>query len=350
MTSRIKKTIIRQQEKIAAGAYYESHQQLRVIAARYLKQLNYDAAADILAGGAKALLHAPGASASGGDLAIMLIVDVYNKAEWEAVPEGQGDLVGRGRKKRLIELLHEFPPEEPTRRRYINEMIAWSARFGELERGDREIHHEVGALFAQENEPYDAERHLAVGTTDSAEILARLEYEWYTYDEPHTAGIYALRAVIPYLLTGNLRNANKAFIIFTSRLSSPADPGKAQALNAQQVSSQSSDVNVYPSLPLLNFTSLLLLAIQSGSADLFRQLTRQYAHHTREVDGWERASAYIGELYFGIKIPKQSNALMDMMGMMFGSGAGQGSSRKPGKQQKNPAKVEAAPLPPMDLD
>lgn len=83
--------------RIAAGAYYESHQQLRVIAARYLKQSNYDAAADILAGGAQALLKAPGASASGGDLAIMLVKDVYNKAEWEATD----DEAGRKRKRTL---------------------------------------------------------------------------------------------------------------------------------------------------------------------------------------------------------------------------------------------------------
>jgi hypothetical protein len=66
-----------------------------VIAARYLKQSNYDAAADILAGGAKALLKAPGASASGGDLALMLVTDVYNKAEWDVTD----DEVGKQRKR-----------------------------------------------------------------------------------------------------------------------------------------------------------------------------------------------------------------------------------------------------------
>lgn len=84
--------------RIAAGSYYEAHQQLRVIAARYLKQSNYDAAAEILTGGAKALLRAgsqQGASASGGDLAIMLVVEVYNRAEWEISAD---DAESRGRK------------------------------------------------------------------------------------------------------------------------------------------------------------------------------------------------------------------------------------------------------------
>jgi hypothetical protein len=86
--------------RIADGAYYEAHQQLRVIAARYIKQSNYDAAAEILAGGAKELLKAgsqQGASASGGDLAIMLVLEVYNKAEWE-IKGGSDDAEGRARK------------------------------------------------------------------------------------------------------------------------------------------------------------------------------------------------------------------------------------------------------------
>uniref|UniRef100_A0A093UNY0 Golgi to ER traffic protein 4 n=1 Tax=Talaromyces marneffei PM1 TaxID=1077442 RepID=A0A093UNY0_TALMA len=257
MTSKIDKTIARQQEKIAAGSYYEAHQQLRVIAARYLKQSNYDAAAEILTGGAKALLRAgsqQGASASGGDLAIMLVVEVYNKAEWEIIPE---DAESRGRKKRLIELLREFPPDEPSRKRYITEMISWSSKFGPLERGDPELHHAVGSVYAEENEPYDAERHLVLGTIDSAETLAKLEFEWYTSDEAHTAAIYASRAVLPFLLTANLRSANKALLIFTcvSRLQTFHS---LRRKSAAQV------------------LTLLLIAVQRGSADLFRDLTRHY--------------------------------------------------------------------------
>ncbi|KUL82357.1 hypothetical protein ZTR_10523 [Talaromyces verruculosus] len=336
MTSKIDKTIARQQEKIAAGSYYEAHQQLRVIAARYLKQSNYDAAAEILTGGAKALLRAgsqQGASASGGDLAIMLVVEVYNKAEWEISAE---DAESRARKKRLIELLREFPPDEPSRKRYISEMIGWSSKFGPLERGDPELHHAAGSVYAEENEPYDAERHLVLGTTDSAETLAKLEFEWYTGDEAHTAAIYASRAVFPFLLTANLRSANKALLIFTSRLSA-ANP----SLASQQVSSTSSDVRIYPSLPLLNFLNLLLIAVQRGSADLFRDLTRHYAPHIKEVGIWDDALASIGEMYFNIKIPRQGNPLLDMMGsMFFGGGQGGGNQRGSGRQTRQ---VEAAP-------
>ena len=159
-----------------------------------------------------------------------------------------------------------------------------------------------------EGDPYDAERHLALGTKDSAEQLARIEYEWYIQDESHTAALYAARAVFPYLLTSNLRSANKAYLIFTARLSS-----SNKSLSVQEVSSTSSDLRVYPSLPLLNFLGLLLLAVQKGSSDLYKQLAKHYAPYVKEVGNWGDALAQIGEMYFGIRIPRAGNPMLEMM-------------------------------------
>lgn len=98
-------------------------------------------------------------------------------------------------------------------------------------------------------------------------------------------------------MTGNIRSANKALLIFTSRLST-ANP----SLAVQDVSSSSSDMRLYPALPLLNFLSLLMLTIQRASADLFKQLTAKYAVEIREVGIWDDFLAQIGEQYFSIKI------------------------------------------------
>jgi hypothetical protein len=56
--------------------------------------------------------------------------------------------------------------------------------------------------------------------------------------------------------------------------------------------------------------------------------------------GWNEALDQIGEMYFGIKMPKQGNPLFDMMGSMFG-GMG-GAAPKP------KAKVEAPPTAGLD--
>ena len=49
----------------------------------------------------------------------------------------------------MIEILRDFPSDEPTRKRFISEMIGWSVQFGETERGDADLHHAVGAVLAE---------------------------------------------------------------------------------------------------------------------------------------------------------------------------------------------------------
>jgi hypothetical protein len=105
------------------------------------------------------------------------------------------------------------------------------------------------------------------------------------------------------------------------------------------------DIRVYPSLPLLNFLGLLLLAVQRGSADTFRQLVKHYEPYIKDIGTWDEALAQIGEIYFGIRIPKQSNPFMDMVGNMFFGGGGSQRSSTP----KPKPKTEATP-PPIDLD
>ncbi|KAI0490895.1 hypothetical protein F4859DRAFT_26859 [Xylaria cf. heliscus] len=315
---KIDKIIARLQERISEGQFYEAQQQTRVVAARYIKAANWTAAVDILYNVAQSLLKA-GQGGSGGDLCVLLI-DTYKQAELKPDPATKG---------KLLTCLRLFDSEEPTRKKYIGEIISWSSKFGDYPAGDPELHHVAGSLYAEEHEAYDAERHLVLGTKDSAELLARMEYEWFKEDDAHTAALYAGRAVLPYLITANVRAANTSYRVFTSALSN--DSGSQ--LSVQDVSSNSADLRVFPSIPLLNFLGLLLLAVQRGSPDLYRQLAAKYASHLREVEMWNEALEIIAEIYFGITKPRQSNPLMDMMSGFFGGGGGGapagGSSRKP---------------------
>lgn len=52
-------------------------------------------------------------------------------------------------KGKLLSLLRAFPKDEPTKKKFIGEMVAWSARLGEYPAGDPEIHHVAGSLFAE---------------------------------------------------------------------------------------------------------------------------------------------------------------------------------------------------------
>ena len=207
-----------------------------------------------------------------------------------------------------------------------------------------------------EGEAYDAERHLVIGTQASAAVLASLHYTWYKTDQPHLAPIYASRSALPYLIVGNLSAANLALSTFTSHLttSNPALLAMSQPLES---SKSGLSLRIFPSIPLLNFLSLLLLAAQKGDSGLYKQLAKYYAPHLKDVDGlWNDALANIGEIWFGIRIPRaMGNPLMDMMGsMLFGGGGGKSSgtprSGTPKPAVGGAAKKEIEKPPTMDLD
>jgi hypothetical protein len=71
--------------------------------------------------------------------------------------------------------------------------------------------------------------------------------------------------------------------------------------------------------------------VERGDPSLYRQLKSHYATNLKEVN-WNEALDQLGEMYFGIKIPRQGNPMLDMLGGMFGGGGfgggGGGSAKK----------------------
>src|SRR5690606_19703315 len=82
-------TYLTNTHRIEEGSYYEAHQQLRVLCQRYIKQNNYEAAAQIVYSGAQALLKA-GQGGMGGDLCSLLI-DVYQQGQLKPTSENMGE-------------------------------------------------------------------------------------------------------------------------------------------------------------------------------------------------------------------------------------------------------------------
>lgn len=147
--------------RIANGQMYEAHQAVRTIAARYIRQKAYGEAIEILYNASKQLLEAKEAG-SASDLTLYLI-STYNLAETPV----DGDS-----KARLVELVTKFDPSEPTLKSIAHEATQWSGKFGTNPFGDRELHHVFGSLFVRADEAYEAEKHLLLGTKESAPLLA----------------------------------------------------------------------------------------------------------------------------------------------------------------------------------
>ena len=50
---------------------------------------------------------------------------------------------------KLLAILRAFPTNEPTKKRFVSEMIAWSGDAGAYPNGDPELHHVAGTLYAE---------------------------------------------------------------------------------------------------------------------------------------------------------------------------------------------------------
>lgn len=346
MASKVDRIVARLRQKIADGDYYEAQQQTRVAASRYVKTRSWPAAVDVLAGVAQDLLRA-GQGGAAGDLCVML-VDVYRQAELRPDSATKG---------RLLTCLRLFEADEPTRAKFIGEMIgcappppplpprvrpglasadsrtpsSWSAKLGDYPAGDPELHHVAGSLYVEEHDTYEAERHLLLGTRDSPAVLVKMEYEWYKEGDAHLAPHFAARAVLGYLLVGNVGAANSCYRLFTDSLR--ADNA---GLGVQDVSSAHCQLPVFPSLPLVNFLGLLLAAVQRGTPEVYRGLVAKYAGHIDEAEAWTEPLEVVAEMYFGISRPRQSNPLMDMMNGLLG-GASQQPPRRALRSVEAPA-------------
>ncbi|KAK9370058.1 hypothetical protein V1509DRAFT_618422 [Lipomyces kononenkoae] len=303
-SSKLNKTLERVKQRIADHQFYEAHQALKTVAARYIKLQDYGQAIELLYHGAQELLTA-GEGGSGGDLSCYLI-DTYKLAK---IPCDSAS------KARVVQLFNLFKEDEPRRKEFVQDVVQWSASFGEVGYGDPELFHVFGSAYASEDQPYDAEKFLLLGTKDSPIVLAQLLYEWFSEDpEVGTAPFYISRAVLGYLTVGNIRGARQALDHYLSNFiaSGRTTPPKTLSVAGDEIVE-------FAQLPLLNFLQLLIRTCQRQNADLFKRLRFRYKNDIKEAFdcGVDEALAKIGERFFGIAVRTQGNLLQDLMGSLF---------------------------------
>ena len=102
------------QKDLEKNEFYHAHQKARTIVRLLIKDAFWPRAIDILNNVAQVMMKA-GQGGSGGDLAVTM-VDVYKRAELAP------DATSKGR---LLALLRLFPPTEPTRKKFVSEMIRY---------------------------------------------------------------------------------------------------------------------------------------------------------------------------------------------------------------------------------
>ncbi|CAO3565981.1 unnamed protein product [Mortierella alpina] len=295
------KVLQKLEKSVSEGHYYEAHQMYRTVANWYVKAHNYTDAINLLRSGALLLLQHK-QSGSGTDLALYLI-EVYNLEKTPVTEESRD---------RIFDLADLMSADISQRKTFLQNAISWSANNSEYKNGDPLLQHYIGLLFWKDKDYSQAEAHLLVGTQESAEALGLVLFAWSEEEPDHDKGAYLLRGVLQELAMRNLRDANTVYKTFVERL--PA----AYLAAEQKVPGDGSlkTIQTFKS-PLLNLTQMLLLACQTGNPAIFKQVATKYKPVLAIDENFGALMTTIGELFFGIRAPKQANMLADLMNSLF---------------------------------
>ncbi|EJD06751.1 cytoplasmic protein [Fomitiporia mediterranea MF3/22] len=309
--------------QIADGHAYEAHQKARTFASRYIKSAQYDTAIDVLFQSSRALLTA-GQPGSGTDLALFLI-EVY---------EAKNEVVSEESRGELTQLIALTGSNGTWRKTLIDKAVTWTAKAGPCPAGDPDLNHYVGELLYKDGAFDLAEPHLlAAGKRDSARVLAQMMFEWWhATSVSSSAGPFALRGTIPYLLNGNVLAART----FITHLLSP---------NPLPVISSSSaggtDEVIFTTDSLLNFLQLAVRTCQRA------QGAGTSPENRKAQEAWVRlCGTYLGRnsvlaqnpirkhlnelatLFFGLPPPRNQavNPFGDMLSSLFGGAPSAGAA------------------------
>lgn len=306
-SGKLDRVIGRFQKRIEEANYYEAHQTLRTIANRYVNSKSYTDAIQLISHGAQSFLTA-GQGGEGTDL-IFYLLEVYDLAE---IPVDDPSVA------RLIPLLLLIAPEEPNLKDVVTGMNNWSIKFGGCKFGDARLHDAIATKLLDSGFIYEAERYFMLGTEESRKKYVDLLWQWFINavatesPEPEVVvGDFISRLILNYLFIANIDFATRSRDQFITNMMSSFPSITAEFLKK----GDSCEMWYFPDVPELNFLQLLLFTCQTKDKTLFLRLKEQYA---KFVQKYKFPLEFLGQEYFGIMAPRQSNLLQDMMAGFLG--------------------------------
>lgn len=279
----INKTLQRVATRIGAQEYYEAHQAVRTVVARYVRQKKWSDAVDTLYSSALLLADANQVG-SVCDL-VQYLLTVYASG---SIPV---DSISKGR---LAQVVLKIPVKETALKHIARQATQWA-------KNDADIHNLFGTIFANAGEYHEAESNLLVGTRDSAVTLAEMHRRWWKADAPERLPFYISRGVFGYLSVCDMRNVHTYL--------ETALPYAASDLNEEPT--EQGQFKVFPNYPLINFLQMLVAACQSRARSLYLGLQEEYS--PKQYEPWQNPLLFIEESYFDI-VPQRQFNIMDLMG------------------------------------
>lgn len=306
----ISKAISRIDQLVNEGQFYEAHQAVRTVVARYVRQKKTEAAIQVLYGSAKLLLTAK-QYASAGDL-VIYVIELYKT---DSIP--LDDCIC----SQLCQVLHQFDCHDPTLKVISHDINGWllspaNNNLSSQSQQVREVHGALGQIFARAGEVSEAEHNLLLGTRQSARVLGDMLYEYYMDEaDVQTAGLFAARGVLGYLCLDNIKDALACLDRFLERFEKAIKP-----LDVIADIPSGLTIKIFESTPLLNFVQLLVLSCLYGNGDLYKRLQVRYSPHLSHAKGFDSSLSKIASLYFGIEPVRPNNMLQGLMSGLLGGG------------------------------
>ncbi|KAI8445120.1 cytoplasm protein [Phakopsora pachyrhizi] len=321
----LERTLRSIQKLVEDQEWYSAHQKYRTSAARLLKSSDQSSIRDaisLLFEGSKYSYRKIG---SGTDLALMLIRDVYVSKKVEYRSEDRN---------KVLNLIALAGPSNNWRRSIIDAALGWSGEAMGCLTGDPLINQAVGETYFKENQFPQA-------------VLSELMWIWSKLDpEPErNLAKYAGIGVIGYLEVASILGA-RTLDDFLSKVTTHHQDLLNSTLPCPN---NASSIQIFLN-PSLNFLQLLVITCQVGPGTLpngskpppnhngptigkavYQAMIGRYS----KSEPWlvtppmKETFASIGEIYFGIKIPRHGgNIFSDLMGSLF-SGGGPDSQPPP---------------------
>lgn len=304
--SKLDRVIARFQRRIEERNYYEAHQTLRTIANRYVNSKSYDDAIQLVMHGSQSFLTAK-QGGEGTDL-IFYLLEIYDMANVE---------VSDSSVAKLIQLLVLIDPIEPNLKDVVTGMNNWSIKFGECKFGDPHLHNAIAIKLLNAGFVYEAERYLMLGTSESLTKYIDLLWNWFldtvTGENVSTiVGDFISRLIFNYLFIVNIDFTIKARDQFIGKF-----VAKFPQFDYEMISKGEDIFKMWylKNLPELNFLQLLILVCQTKDKTLFLNLKEHYSNYASK---YQSQLDFIGQEYFDIIPPRQSNFLQDMMAGLLG--------------------------------
>ncbi|XP_054159210.1 Golgi to ER traffic protein 4 homolog [Oppia nitens] len=259
---------------LESGDYYESHQIYRTLYYRLLREKKHLQLCQLLFDGS-ILLMTSGQHNSGADLAtlyIQLLIESNNKTVNDEEIVGQDQLLDNIR--RLFELI---PPKTPERVTFIGTtskvtFIPMTA-----------IRRQFATVLWREKNFVESRQHFVHSSDSGIECSEMLIEFQTTLGYPSEVDLFIAQFVLQVLCLRNKPMADQTFREYTS---------KHPSIN---------NSNPPFLLPLLNFLSFLLMAIDSGKSETFKLLTESYGTTLKRDPSFNDYLSQIGHIYFGIE-------------------------------------------------